>query len=138
MTTSNARVVTGLVLAWLVPGLGHAYYGRRQKGLFYLVLILAAFLIGLWLGDWRVVDLEKFGLYLIAQAWAGGPTLVALALTDHLRITGDIPWLDAGLLFTAVAGLLNVVVMVDLYEVHLKIKEGKEPPPEPSRAEVRT
>ncbi|MFG0319574.1 MAG: DUF6677 family protein [Planctomycetota bacterium JB042] len=123
MATSNVKIAVGLLLAWLVPGLGHLRYGRRGKALLFFVLLSLAFVLGLWLGEWRDVHAEKFPLYLLAQIWLGGPTLLALATTADLRITNDIAQLDAGLLFTSVAGLLNVVVMVDLYEVHLKIRQ---------------
>ncbi len=123
MTPEHARISIALFLGWLIPGLGHCVYGRRAKALFYFGLIVFTFAFGLVLGEWRDVNVEKFRLYLLAQIWAGGPALAALLLTRDLRITQDLPFLDAGLLFTAVAGLLNVVVLVDLYEVHRKVKE---------------
>ncbi|MFH0946317.1 MAG: DUF6677 family protein [Planctomycetota bacterium] len=126
MTTSNGRILMGLALTWLVPGLGHYLYGRRSKAVFYFVLITFAFVMGMWLGEWRDVNVQKFSLYLIAQMWNGGSTLVALLLTRDLLITHDIAHLDVGLLYTAVAGLLNVVILVDLYEIHLKVKAGLE------------
>lgn len=123
MTPEHAKISLALFLGWLFPGLGHYVYGRRAKALFYFGLIVFTFVLGMALGEWRDVNVEKFRLYLLAQIWAGGPTLAALLLTRDLRITADLPFLDAGLLFTAAAGLLNVVVLVDLYEVHLKDKE---------------
>ena len=36
-------------VAWLVPGAGHLWQGRRQKGLVFLVAIPLMFAIGLWL-----------------------------------------------------------------------------------------
>ena len=130
MSTSPTKIALALLLGWLVPGLGHARYGRRDKALVYFVLLMVAFLVGLWLGEWRDVHAQKFPLYLIAQIWLGGPTLLALLLTKDLRITADIAGLDPGLLFTAVAGLLNVVVLVDLYEIHLKLRDGDAGAPE--------
>lgn len=123
MQTSYPRIILGLALTWLVPGLGHQLYGKRGKAAFYSAAILFTFVFGMWLGEWRDVSVERFSLYLIAQCWAGGPTLLALWLTRDLKITHDIAYLDVGLLYTAVAGLLNVVILVDLYEVHLKAKE---------------
>lgn len=127
MQTSNQKIFLGLILTWLVPGLGHFLYGRRGKATFYCVTILFTFVFGMWLGEWCNVSVEKYSLFLIAQVWNGGPTLIALKLTEGLRATHDIPYLDAGLLYTAVAGLLNVVILVDLYEVHLKVKEANDP-----------
>jgi len=124
MKTSNARISLGLLLGWLVPGLGHFLFGRRDKAVLFFVLIMTAFGVGLVLGDFRDVSSSRFPLYLLAQVWNGGPTIIAMLMTSGLRIEQDIVHLDVGLLYTAVAGLLNVVVLVDLYEVHLKVKHG--------------
>jgi len=37
-------------LAWLVPGLGHWYQGRRAKAVLYFVCIMGLFVYGLYLG----------------------------------------------------------------------------------------
>jgi hypothetical protein len=37
-------------LAWLVPGLGHWYQGRRPKAVLYCVCILGLFVYGVYLG----------------------------------------------------------------------------------------
>ena len=37
------------VAAWLVPGAGHLWLGRREKGLIFLAMIPLMFVIGLWL-----------------------------------------------------------------------------------------
>jgi hypothetical protein len=37
-------------LAWLVPGLGHWYQGRRAKAVLFFVCIMGLFTFGLWLG----------------------------------------------------------------------------------------
>jgi hypothetical protein len=124
---SNLRLLLALALGWLLPGAGHALYGRRDKALYFGVLILLAFAIGLWLGEGKVVSVDRYGLYLLAQIWLGGPTLIALAATRDTRITAGVEFLDAGLLFTAAAGLLNVVVLVDLYELHLRRREPAAP-----------
>ena len=72
------------LLAWLVPGLGHWYQGRRAKAVIYFVTILALFFAGLVLGDWRVVywrwvnplnNSEQFCINYLGQFFAG---LVAL------------------------------------------------------------
>jgi hypothetical protein len=38
-------------LAWLIPGLGHLYQGRRSKGILFLVCILGTFIYGAYLGS---------------------------------------------------------------------------------------
>ncbi len=43
------------LLAWLIPGLGHWYQGRRHKALIFSICILSTFFYGLYLGEGRVV-----------------------------------------------------------------------------------
>lgn len=47
--------VFAAILAWLVPGAGHWYQGRRTKALLFFFCIYATFFYGLWLGGGRVV-----------------------------------------------------------------------------------
>lgn len=123
------RLLAAIVLGWLIPGAGHVLYGRRAKAAYFAFLLSLTFFVGLWLGDGACVNGTKFGIYLIAQIWIGAPTLLTLQATRFDRITHDIPFLDAGLLFTAIAGLLNLVVLVDLVEIHLKERETRQVAP---------
>lgn len=43
------------ILAWLIPGAGHWYQGRRTKAVLFFVCIVGTFIYGLWLGGGRVV-----------------------------------------------------------------------------------
>lgn len=77
------------VLAFLIPGAGHFYQGRRFKGTVYLIGILGTFLFGMYLGEWRAVywtenpGQGKFGrpakknLGFLAQAGIGTPAIFA-------------------------------------------------------------
>jgi hypothetical protein len=69
-----------LILAWMFPGLGHIYQGRTGKGLLYAACILSLFLVGLAMGDWRIVywrwvnpmaNTESFCFNYLGQFWAG-------------------------------------------------------------------
>ncbi len=46
------------LLAWLIPGLGHWYQGRRAKAVLYFVCIMGTFGFGVYLGggDYRDAD----------------------------------------------------------------------------------
>jgi len=85
-----------LLLAWMVPGLGHVYQGRTGKGLLYAVCILGLFLVGLAMGDWRIVywrwvsptaNTEAFCFNYLGQFWAGLAALPAL-------IQSTLKWYD--------------------------------------------
>jgi TM2 domain-containing membrane protein YozV len=120
------------VLGWLVPGLGHLYLGQRARGLVCLVAITATFWTGVAIGSVHAtVDPRERTLWFLAQLCTGGNTLIAYgwhaALTpphnrdphgasahDHARTT--VPhWLsvDVGVHYTGVAGLLNLLVILD-------------------------
>ena len=49
------RPELAVLLAWLVPGLGHLYQGRTRKGVLFMTVVLTTFVAGLWLGNGRVV-----------------------------------------------------------------------------------
>jgi hypothetical protein len=69
-------------LAWLMPGLGHWYQGRRHKAIIFFVCILGTFVYGLYLGEGRVVyaswrDNDRRLPYL-CQVGVGLPALPAI------------------------------------------------------------
>jgi hypothetical protein len=107
-----------ILATWIVPGAGHWLLGRRKKALLFFVLIAFAYLFGMWLGDFRNVrrDQDTMDLYFLGEALCGGFTLPAWFFTRSLELSFEQPLLDAALLFSTVAGLLNLCVMVDVYE----------------------
>src|SRR4030095_13492899 len=74
------RLLFVCALAWLIPGAGHMFLGRRQKGLIFLLALPLMFLTGLWLQG-RLFPLELSDplvfLGAIANRGLGGPYLVA-------------------------------------------------------------
>ncbi|MDG2224545.1 MAG: hypothetical protein P8L85_24400 [Rubripirellula sp.] len=76
-------------LAWLVPGLGHFYQKRYTKGGLFLVCILSAWILGLFIGGSRVVYAswqpgDKRWHYLL-QAGAGAVAMPALIQGNRMR-----------------------------------------------------
>src|SRR5262245_23027275 len=47
--TNPMRVTFACALAWLVPGAGHCYLGKRTKGAMFLAIVVLTFLTGLGL-----------------------------------------------------------------------------------------
>jgi len=77
------------LLAWLIPGAGHFYQGRRTKGALYLVCILSAWILGFALGGGHVVYAswqpgDKRWHYLL-QAGVGAAALPALVQGERMR-----------------------------------------------------
>jgi hypothetical protein len=107
------------VIAWVVPGAGHLWLGRRQKGLIFLVALTAMFAFGLWLNG-RLFPFQLreplVALMAFADLGMGLPYLIAKMLgVDR----GDIVAItyDYGNVFIIVAGLLNMLVVLDAFDV---------------------
>ena len=86
-TVSLRNPAKAAFLAWLVPGLGHFYQGRTGKGILYAVCILGLYVMGMVMGEGKVVywrwvsplnNPEKFCLYYLGQFFVGLPAFPAL------------------------------------------------------------
>jgi hypothetical protein len=109
------------VISWLVPGAGHLLQGRRQKGLIFLVAMPVMFAIGLWL-DGRLFPLQfsepLVGLAAVANIGMGVPYFIASALGLGAGVVTEASYEYANA-FLIVAGLLNMLVVIDAYDVRL-------------------
>lgn len=116
---SFVRVVTGCVLAWAVPGLGHVFLGRVGRGVLFAVVILALFAGGLALeGKVYKPEAGEPLTYLAAVGAAGVGVPFAVAHFAGVA-EGNIQGrnFDYGNTFTLVAGLLNLLVVLDAFDV---------------------
>jgi hypothetical protein len=111
-----------VLLGWIFPGLGHAAAGRPARGLYFATIVLATYLGGLWLTDFRAVSWDREPVWFYAQALAGAPTAVAAWWTRDLEIVRRVPTFDVGILYTAVAALLNAIVVADALAI---VDEGR-------------
>lgn len=106
-------------LAWLVPGAAHLLLGRRQKGAIFLVAIPAMFAIGLALSG-RVFPFEfsqpLVALAAVASRGIGAPAFVAgwLHLGQGVVTAASYEYGNA---FLIVSGLLNMLVVLDAFDV---------------------
>jgi hypothetical protein len=118
-----------LALSWLVPGGGHLLLKRTGRGLLVMAAITSMFLCGLMMrgamfepqtGDLLstlinvggfIGDLASGVLYLFTR-WLGySQPDVAGAVHDY------------GTKFLVTAGLLNILAMVDTYEIAIRRKD---------------
>jgi hypothetical protein len=104
-------------LSWLLPGLGHARAGQAGKGLLMGAAVLLVWAFGLLVSQGHAVDRPLQPVWWIAQDLFGGGTLVAALTTAPLQFDGYPRFHDLGVVLCTVAGLMNLVVMVDAYTV---------------------
>jgi hypothetical protein len=110
-----------LVAAWLVPGLGHLIQKRWIRGLLIMAAIFTLFFCGLKMeakvygfntGDLLEIlaffgDIGAGGLYILAHTMNWGQGNIARAVADY------------GTKYVIIAGLLNIVAMVDAYHIYI-------------------
>jgi len=105
--------------AWAIPGAGHLLLGRIQKGVTFLVALVLMFLLGLWL-EGRLFPVEvtqplvalaalaEMGVgvafFVARQTGAGAGRVVALTY-------------EYGNAFLIVAGLMNMLVVLDVFDI---------------------
>ena len=108
-------------LAWAVPGAGHLVLRRRQKGLTFLIALTLMFAAGLWL-EGRIFplgfDLSQplVGLAAIADLGIGLPYFIAKFMGHGAGRVVAVTY-EYGNAFVIVAGLLNLLVVLDAWDV---------------------
>lgn len=119
-TPAATRATQAAVLGCLLPGAGHLYLGRYRRGWTFLAAIGALFLLGLAM-DSRLelhLGLDDPLAFLLSLAQVGTGCLYMLARLVGAG-AGEVtsPSFEYGNTFTAVAGLLNSLVMLDAYDI---------------------
>jgi hypothetical protein len=107
--------------SWVVPGAGHLWQGRRGKGLVFLIALPLMFGFGLAI-DGRLFPFTLaeplVGLAALANLGIGLPYFLASAFglgVGHVRAVTY----EYGNTFLIVAGLLNMLVVIDAYDIAL-------------------
>jgi hypothetical protein len=109
------------IAALLVPGAGHLWQGRTQKGLIFLVGIPLMFAVGLWLNG-RLFPFEiaqpLVALAAFASCGNGIPYGIAAVLGLGKGVVTAASY-EYGNTFVIVSGLLNMLVALDAYDIAL-------------------
>jgi len=122
-TAAEQTQTSGLVLlslaSWAIPGAGHLWLGRRSKGLIFLIALPVMFALGLKLqGRLFPFDMSEplVGLAALADLGIGVTYFIAGALGYG---SGDVRAVtyEYGNAFLIVAGLLNLLVVIDACDV---------------------
>ena len=124
-----------VALAWLIPGAGHLALGRVKRGLLLMILIGGAFFFGIMLHGRlfspfiadpvsAAADPQAASHFdIISILWSFAQVGSGLCyFVSHLVGIGTIPHPEAptyeyGNTFTFLAGLLNYLVVVDVFDI---------------------
>jgi len=116
MTNDNPPApLAPIVLAWLVPGAGHLKLGRPWPALFIAASVIPLFVLGMFLTGWENVSWTRHPFYFGLQAPAGLIAVAGEFLTRDIPLKGKLPHASVGTLFSAVAGLLNLMAIADVW-----------------------
>ncbi|MGH9316657.1 MAG: DUF6677 family protein [Thermoanaerobaculia bacterium] len=107
-------------LAWVFPGSGHLYLGRRRTALAYALIVTATFLLGLSF-EGRL-DSPEAGqpLTLLATFTVYGAGLLnigARMVSDNPGGTILAVTYEYGCTYLRTAGLMNLLLMLDAYDI---------------------
>ncbi|MFH1226362.1 MAG: DUF6677 family protein [Planctomycetota bacterium] len=111
------KIIYALALGWFVPGAGHWLYNKKLKGLLIFELVLLSLIIGLTLSDFRSIRFYDNPFYYLSKFGCGLVFLFSYLFT-HFIPAGRIPlyYHDIGLLYVSIAGSLNLVVLLSLFQ----------------------
>lgn len=116
----SVRAIVSMLLALAVPGAGHVYLGRRARGIAFFCIVLFMFAIGLALdgGLYTLANSRKAPLRLLsAYASMGSGLLYAAANALGMSGNAAAQTFEYGVTFTLTAGLMNLLLMVDCWDI---------------------
>ncbi|HEY3170337.1 MAG TPA: DUF6677 family protein [Thermoanaerobaculia bacterium] len=122
----SAEVIRGshpavaAALAWIFPGLGHAYLGRRKTALVYALIVTVTFLLGMSF-EGRLYTIDRSQPLTILATFAVSGTgllnVVARFLSDNPGGTILAPTYEYGCAYLLTAGLMNLLLMLDAWDI---------------------
>jgi TM2 domain-containing membrane protein YozV len=107
-------------LAWVFPGLGHLYLGRRGRALAYAAIVVTTFLLGMSF-EGRLYSVEQGQpltiLATFAVHGAGLLAIAARALSGNPGGTILSVTFEYGCAFLLTAGLMNLLLLLDAWDI---------------------
>ncbi|HOA74063.1 MAG TPA: hypothetical protein PL151_04855 [Phycisphaerae bacterium] len=123
---TTARMIIAALATWLVPGAGHLLIGDRVRGIAFLVTITLTFWTGVAIGGVKnTVSPVDRTLWFAGQICAGGHSFAALAWastipspygtdTPAASVIGYGRAEEVSVVYTAIAGMLNILIILDV------------------------
>lgn len=117
--TWSTRAFLSALLAWLFPGAGHLYLGRRGRAAIFLGIVLTSAMLGTILSGnlYRIVANQPLStLGTLACMGMGAPYFVLRLLFGY---QGDIvaAGYEYGTAFLLTAGLMNWLLVLDCWDI---------------------
>lgn len=117
---TEPRALLAVLLAWLFPGLGHFYLGRRRTAILFAIIVLVCFVFGLSF-EGRLYTVESGQpltiLATFAVYGAGLPNLAARLFSPNPGGSALAVTYEYGCAYLLTAGLMNLLLMLDAWDI---------------------
>ena len=127
----KGRTIFAIVLAYLVPGAGHLYLGRRARAITFFCIVVVMFLIGIAIGalllgviaGLRAMTAPAAASWAAALGSLGSGVIYWIAV--WMGVHGDVTssTFEHGTAFTITAGLMNLLLVLDVFDIAQERKE---------------
>jgi Family of unknown function (DUF6677) len=118
--SSRRSTSIAMVLAWLIPGLGHYYLGKRKTAAAFAVIVTLTFLAGLSFQG-RLYTVEQGQpLTILATFAVFGTGLLNIAARLFSENPGGVilaPTYEYGCAYLLTAGLMNLLLVLDAFDI---------------------
>ena len=117
--TEPGTLVLLCLAAWAIPGAGHFWLGRVQKGMVFLVALTMLFVMGLVLQG-RLFPFDFSEPLVALAAFANAGLALPWVVGRMLGLGGGVviaTTYEYGNIFLIVAGLLNFLVILDAFDI---------------------
>jgi hypothetical protein len=120
-----AQLVMGVALAWLVPGLGHVYLKRIGRGLFFFALVVLTLTVGCMLQGslYRPTPGQPLTYLATLGSMGVGIPYFVLRYGMHYEGAQDAAGYEYGTAFLLTAGLMNLLLVLDVWDIGSGKKE---------------
>ena len=121
----KTRAVAAMLLAFLIPGAGHFFLGRRGRALAFFAIVVFLFVLGLAIDGSMYEPSETHGQLLTVLASLGsmgsGP-LYFLGRAFGPEGSIERSMFEYGRTFTLTAGLMNLLLVLDCWDIAMRGK----------------
>lgn len=121
---AGRRNLAAALLAWVVPGLGHFYLGRRGRAIAFCAIVVISLATGLALDGnlYRVVPEQPLSFFATLGSMGMGALyfLARWVFGYQGEIAGS--GYEYGSAFILTAGLMNLLLVLDALDIARRIK----------------
>ena len=122
----KGRTIFAMLLAYLVPGAGHLYLGKRARAATFFAVITLMFVIGVSIdGDLYMLGHTGGSLLRLLAALGSLGAGVIYWIAAWMGVHGDVTSItfEHGTAFTITAGLMNLLLILDAFDIAQGRKE---------------